>query len=80
MKNVFLCLPENGELGTSVVADPTIIQGFTSYQKDQFMLVNAKAGQPIRYYVGAGWTKNPEFKSKQDWLAYIQNEVPKLTF
>ena len=73
-------LPKNGELGTSVVADPTIIQGFTSYQKDQFMLVNAKAGQPITYYVGAGWTKNPQFKSKQDWLAYIQNEVPKLTF
>lgn len=73
-------LPKNGELGTSVVADPTVIQGFTSYQKDQFMLVNVKAGQPITYYVGAGWTKNAHFKSKQDWLTYLNRELPNLTF
>lgn len=73
-------LPKNGELGTTVVADPAIVQGFGQFENDQFMLVNAKAGQPITYYVGAGWTKNPHVKSKQDWLAYIQNELPKLTF
>ena len=72
--------PKNGELGTSVVTNPAIVQGFGQFEKDQFMLVNAKAGQPITYYVGAGWTKNPHVKSKQDWLTYIQNEVPKLTF
>lgn len=72
--------PKNGELGTSVVANPAIVKGFATVEKDQFMLVNVKAGQPITYYVGAGWTKNPHVKSKQDWLTYIQNEVPKLTF
>lgn len=72
--------PKNGELGTSVLANPALVQGFGQVGKDHFMLVRAKAGQPITYYVGAGWTKSSHVKSKQDWLAYIQNELPKLTF
>lgn len=72
--------PTNGELGTSVIANPALVKGFASYQKDQFMLVNVRAGQPITYYVGAGWTKNPHVKSKQDWLTYVNNELAKLTF
>ena len=73
-------LPKNGELGTTVITDPATVQGVKAYQNDQFMLVNVKAGQPITYYVGAGWTKNPHVKSKQDWLTYIDSELPKLTF
>lgn len=73
-------LPKNGELGTTVITDPATVQSVKAYQKDQFMLVNVKAGQPITYYVGAGWTKNPHVKSKQDWLTYIDGELPKLTF
>jgi hypothetical protein len=72
--------PKNGELGTSIVASPDVVQGFGLFGKDQFMLVNVKAGQPVTYYAGAGWTKNPHVGSKQDWLTYIQNELPKLTF
>jgi rhamnogalacturonyl hydrolase YesR len=73
-------LPKNGELGTTVITNPALVGGFATHQKEQFMLVNVKAGQPITYFVGAGWTKNPHVKSKQDWLAYIQNEIPKLSF
>lgn len=73
-------LPKNGELGTTILANPAIIQGFTTAGKDQFMLINAKAGQPITYYVGAGWSKSPTIKTKQDWLDYLSQERPKLTF
>ncbi|GAB3988743.1 hypothetical protein GCM10028807_12060 [Spirosoma daeguense] len=73
-------LPQNGELGTAVIASPGIVQGFANYQKDQFMLINVKAGQPVTYYVGAGWTKNPQIKSKQQWLDYINQELRRLTF
>lgn len=73
-------MPSNGELGTSVIANPSIINRFATHEKEQFMLVNVKAGQPITYYVGAGWTKNPRIKSKQEWLTNINTELPKLTF
>jgi Domain of unknown function (DUF4861) len=67
--------PQNGALGTSVIAKPDAIQGFTSYEKEQFVLVNAKAGQPITYYIGAGWSKSPQFKTKQDWVNAVNQEL-----
>ncbi|AQG80713.1 DUF4861 family protein [Spirosoma montaniterrae] len=73
-------LPKNGELGTTVITNPALVQGYATVGKEQFMLVNAKAGQPITYYVGAGWSKSPTIKTKQDWLDYIKNEIPKLSF
>ena len=73
-------LPKNGELGTSVVVNPASINRFATHSKEQFVLINAKAGQPITYYVGAGWTKNHYVKTKQAWLDYINSELPKLTF
>jgi rhamnogalacturonyl hydrolase YesR len=73
-------LPTNGELGTSIIVNPATINRFATYGKEQFVLVNVKAGQPITYYVGAGWSKNPHVKTKQDWLTYLESELPKLTF
>ncbi|GAB3180590.1 DUF4861 family protein [Telluribacter humicola] len=73
-------LPKNGELGTVVLANPDIIRGFAPYGKEHFMLVNAKPGKPITYYAGAGWNKSPQFKIKQDWLTYLQQELTELAF
>lgn len=73
-------LPANGELGTSIIANPAVINRFATYEKEQFVLVNVKADEPITYYVGAGWTKNPHVKTKQNWLTYLAGELPKLTF
>lgn len=72
--------PKYGELGTTVATQSAFVEGFATHQKEEFMLVRAKTGEPITYYVGAGWTKNPHVKSKEDWLAYLRVELPKLTF
>ena len=69
-------LPKNGELGTTVLVKPTDIQDFKNYEKQQFVLVNVKSGEPITYYVGAGWTKSPQFKTKQEWVDYVNNKLP----
>jgi rhamnogalacturonyl hydrolase YesR len=72
--------PQNGELGTSIIAKPSDVQGFKVHQKEQFILLNARAGKPMTYYVGAGWSKSPQFKTKQDWLTYVEAEISKLKF
>lgn len=36
-------LPENGELGTTVIIKPSEMKDFTSYQKQEFVLISAKA-------------------------------------
>jgi hypothetical protein len=73
-------LPQYGELGTSIIVKSTDFKAFADYEKEKFVLVNAKSGKPITYYVGAGWNKAPQFKTKQDWLNYVNNEVLKMKF
>ncbi|MDR6562281.1 MULTISPECIES: DUF4861 family protein [unclassified Arcicella] len=73
-------MPENGELGTSIMINPADFKGFKDYEKEKFILVKATSGKPITYYVGAGWNKAPQFETKEDWLKYIESELPKLVF
>lgn len=40
-------MPQNGELDTSVILNPCEINDFKNYEKQQFVLVSAKAIQPI---------------------------------
>jgi rhamnogalacturonyl hydrolase YesR len=73
-------LPQNGELGTSIIVKPSDFKDFADFEKEKFVLVNVKSGKPIAYYVGAGWSKAPQFKTKQDWLDYVNGELFKMKF
>jgi rhamnogalacturonyl hydrolase YesR len=73
-------LPQNGELGTSIIVKPSDFKEFAEYEKEKYLLVNVKSGKPIKYYVGAGWSKATQFKTKQDWLDYVNGEVLKMKF
>lgn len=73
-------MPQNGNLGTTIVVKPTEIEDFASHGKEQFVLIKAISGKPITYYVGAGWNKAPQFKTKQDWLDYVNLEILKMKF
>jgi len=72
--------PNNGELGTTVVVKPSEIKEFSEYEKEKYVLVNAKSGKPITYYVGTGWSKASQFKTKQEWLNYVEAEILNFKF
>jgi hypothetical protein len=62
----------NGSLGTAVVLGATNeFQGFAEDERNQLLLAKASAGQSLRYYAGAGWSKAGEFTSEAAWKAYI---------
>jgi hypothetical protein len=61
----------NGSLGEALVVAPAALQGFTEDAFNRLVLVKAVSGQPLRYYVGAGWTKSGDFSSKEDWNTYV---------
>ena len=73
-------LPKDGELGTTIRVKPADFKVFADYEKEKYILVKAKSSQPITYYVGAGWSKAPQFKTKQDWLEFVNAEIPKMKF
>lgn len=62
----------NGELGTAVIIPPA--NGFTGFAADpvnELVLANVKSGQPLRYFVGAAWSKAGEFTSQQAWNDHV---------
>jgi len=62
----------NGALGTAVVI-PTAsgFQGFAADAVNELALAQVTSGRPVRYYVGAGWSKAGEFTSQQAWNDYV---------
>lgn len=60
----------NGSLGEAIIV-PAGFKGFAEDSVNQIALAQATSGQPVRYYVGAGWTKGGDFSSKEEWNAYV---------
>lgn len=61
----------NGSLGTAVVMSPGALTGFAEDERNHLLLAKATAGVPVRYYVGAGWSKAGEFTTQEAWNAYV---------
>jgi rhamnogalacturonyl hydrolase YesR len=72
--------PNNGELGTTVVVKPNQIKEFSAFDKEKYVVLKAKSGKPITYYVGTGWSKGKEAFTKESWLKYVGSEVLKSAF
>ncbi|PTX92724.1 DUF4861 family protein [Opitutus sp. ER46] len=65
----------NGELGTAIIIPGAEMQGFADDNVNRLVLAKAKSGQPVRYLVGAGWTRAGHFTSRAAWEAYVAAEA-----
>jgi hypothetical protein len=65
----------NGSLGEAVIIPGTELQGFAEDSVNNLVLAKVTSGQPLRYYVGAGWSKSGEFTSQADWTNYVAGEA-----
>jgi pectinesterase len=68
----------NGQLGTAVIIPTGSFKGITADERNELLLAKAIPGQPLRYYVGAGWSKAGEFTTKDAWNAYIAAEAARI--
>jgi hypothetical protein len=60
----------NGSLGTGIVVLPEAFKGYAEDNLNQLILAKAVPGQPLRYLIGAGWSRSGDFESRADWEAY----------
>lgn len=60
----------NGSLGEAIIV-PAGLEGFTEDSVNQLVLAKVSSGQPLRYYVGAGWSLAGEFTTPESWNAYV---------
>ena len=61
----------NGSLGEAIIVAPAALKGFAEDATNRLVLARVVSGQPLRYYVGAGWSKSGEFSTKDEWNAYV---------
>lgn len=86
-----LALPENGWIGvwdiadgknngrnaTGVVFPPTTKVELKEANESALLLTTAKNGEPLDYYIGAGWSKNG-FTDAAAWQAYLAEFAARL--
>lgn len=63
----------NGALGTAILVASDAFQGFAEDDRNQLVLAKVTAGQTLRYFAGAGWSKAGEFTTYQAWKDYVAN-------
>ncbi len=61
----------NGAVGEAVVLPPDEFRGYAEDTLNHLILARAAAGQPVRYWIGAGWTRSGDFATEADWKAYV---------
>jgi hypothetical protein len=63
---------KDGEIVSSIIAEPSAVKEFTQVGKDRLVIIPVKSGEPVTYYVGAGWSKDPRFDPfEYKWGQYM---------
>jgi hypothetical protein len=61
----------NGSIGEAVIVTDGAFGGFAEDSVNQLILAKVTSGKPVRYLVGAGWSKAGEFTTKEAWNTYV---------
>jgi hypothetical protein len=69
---------KSGDFGVAVIVPSAGDPAFASDARNEMMLAKATSGQPLRYYVGAAWTRWGEITSQDKWLRYVADEAARL--
>jgi hypothetical protein len=73
----WLTQEKNDAIGIAVIV-PGAEPVYASDEGNLLMLAPVTSGQPLRYFVGAGWARAGEFKSQQDWQKYVAAEAARV--
>jgi hypothetical protein len=67
-----------GDFGVAVIMPSAGTPAYGSDARNAFMLAPATSGKPLRYYVGAAWTRAGEITSEQQWKRYVADEAARV--
>ncbi|UZK64668.1 DUF4861 family protein [Sphingomonas sp. M1-B02] len=67
---------EQGVMGLALLIDPKTIERVGQDSSDHLVLVRQTPGKPFVYYMGATWSKSPDFQTRKAWEAYVRAAKP----
>ncbi|MCS0615055.1 DUF4861 domain-containing protein [Massilia kyonggiensis] len=69
---------KSGDFGVAVILPSAGTPAFGADARNAFMLAPATSGQPLRYYVGAAWTRAGEITSREQWQRTVTDEAARV--
>jgi hypothetical protein len=69
---------QHGDFGVAVIVPAAGAPAYGADARNAFMLAPAASGQPLRYYVGAAWTRAGEITSAQQWQRTVADEAARV--
>jgi hypothetical protein len=69
---------KNGDFGVAVILPSAGNPAFGADARNAFMLAPVASGQPLRYYVGAAWTRGGEITSREQWQRTVSDEAARV--
>jgi len=69
---------KSGDFGVAVIVPAAASPAFGADARNAFMLAPATSGQPLRYYVGAAWTRGGDITSEQQWKRHVADEAARV--
>ena len=61
----------NGYLGTGIVVPASVFSGLAEDSLHHLILGKTGSDTTFTYYAGAGWTRSGDFRTSEDWAAYL---------
>jgi hypothetical protein len=69
---------KSGDFGVAVIVPSAGTPAYATDGRNAMMLAKATSGEPLRYYVGAAWTRGGEITSREKWHRYVTDEAARL--
>ena len=68
----------HGELGTVVMMPRARLEDWKESSDHYFAVAQAKSGEPVVHYIGAGWTDSGDFRTVAEWWEYLDHFAQRL--
>jgi hypothetical protein len=69
---------KSGDFGVAVILPSAGSPAFGSDARNAFMLAPVASGRPLRYYVGAAWTRAGDITSRGEWQRHVADEAARV--
>jgi unsaturated rhamnogalacturonyl hydrolase len=68
----------DGYVGTAVVMLPSQVLDAMELDGQMEMVTKATSGEPVNFWAGAGWDRSGDFRSYDDWKAYVAQSAQRI--
>jgi pectinesterase len=69
----------HGDLGIAVLLPRSSVLDWKETTDHYLAIARARSGQPVDYYIGAGWTDSGDFHDVRDWYTYLDAAAQRLS-